>query len=284
MTHPTPARSTADAVIEAARAAVDEYCRKGDGVPVLKTYKDGGEEYWSPTARMMDATPIMKLRDAIIAHDRATADSAAPVTERPYDKIKAGLLDALAVTRLANQILDLLPPGVVTKDLHSRIIATLAPHVADSAAPSDGSNPAAACFDCGRSYDDPGFCDLIIPDRAWEQIAPVNGDGLLCPSCLCARLRTKGIECEGRFTSGPLAASTSDGGWLPVTDKQRDDGLYILSRGAEHDPFIGYYTDSPVIEVGWYSLAGAYVMQPEPTHYLPLSWLPEPPRSGGDDA
>lgn len=48
---------------------------------------------------------------------------------RPADKIIEGLREAVSATRLANEILDLLPPEVVTKDLHSRIIAALAPHV-----------------------------------------------------------------------------------------------------------------------------------------------------------
>lgn len=66
----------------------------------------------------------------------------------------------------------------------------------------------AACFDCGRLYgEEVGFSDLVIPDWAWKHIAPVDGEGLLCPSCLCGRLFRAGIECEGRFTSGPLVSS-----------------------------------------------------------------------------
>lgn len=67
----------------------------------------------------------------------------------------------------------------------------------------------AACFDCGRQYGgEHGFPDLIVPKWAWERVAPVEGEGLLCPSCLCGRLHHAGIECEGRFTSEPLAASS----------------------------------------------------------------------------
>ena len=64
----------------------------------------------------------------------------------------------------------------------------------------------AVCFDCGREYgEEHGFPDLVIPDWAWQQVAPVDGDGLLCPSCLCARLHHAGIQCPGVFRSGPLA-------------------------------------------------------------------------------
>ena len=61
------------------------------------------------------------------------------------------------------------------------------------------------CFDCGRRYgDEYGFPDLIVPDDVWAKIAPDEGNGLLCPSCMCRRLYLVGIRCKGRFTSGPL--------------------------------------------------------------------------------
>lgn len=62
------------------------------------------------------------------------------------------------------------------------------------------------CYDCHRPYSDGGFPDLVIPDEAWAQISPKpGGGGVLCPSCICKRLHDKGIKCEGKFTSGPLA-------------------------------------------------------------------------------
>jgi hypothetical protein len=69
---------------------------------------------------------------------------------------------------------------------------------------------APVCFDCGRPYgEEHGFPDLLIPNWAWAQIAPFEGNGLLCPSCICGRLHNKHVECEGRFTSGPLSARAS---------------------------------------------------------------------------
>ena len=63
----------------------------------------------------------------------------------------------------------------------------------------------ATCHDCGRPYADPGFPDLIIPFWAWRQISPTKDDGgLLCPSCICARLEKAGIKCEAAFLSGPI--------------------------------------------------------------------------------
>lgn len=72
------------------------------------------------------------------------------------------------------------------------------------------------------------------------------------------------------------------GGWRPIGEDQRDGELYILWREEGLDPFIGYW-DSQF--AGWFSLAGAYVMEPNPTHYLPLSALPAPPTTseGGGD-
>lgn len=69
------------------------------------------------------------------------------------------------------------------------------------------SSPKAKCHDCKRPHgDEHGFPDLLIPDWAWETIAPEEGgNGLLCPSCICERLHTTGIDgCPSQFTSGPL--------------------------------------------------------------------------------
>lgn len=63
------------------------------------------------------------------------------------------------------------------------------------------------CFDCGRQYgDEHGFPDLIIPLDIWERISPTkNEGGLLCPSCICARLHAAGISrVPGSFMSGPI--------------------------------------------------------------------------------
>lgn len=62
------------------------------------------------------------------------------------------------------------------------------------------------CFDCHRQYgDEYGFPDLVIPFRVWKEISPTKDDGgLLCPSCICARLYKANIKCEGAFMSGPI--------------------------------------------------------------------------------
>lgn len=61
------------------------------------------------------------------------------------------------------------------------------------------------CHDCNRPYSEPGFPDFIIPFWAWKQITPTEDDGgLLCPSCIVARLEIAGIKCEGAFMSGPI--------------------------------------------------------------------------------
>ncbi len=67
--------------------------------------------------------------------------------------------------------------------------------------------PMTKCFDCNRPYGSAGFPDLIIPNDAWRQISP-SGDegGLLCPSCMIARLSISGIACEGAFMSGPITS------------------------------------------------------------------------------
>jgi len=65
--------------------------------------------------------------------------------------------------------------------------------------------PMQHCHDCDRTYGEPGFPDLVIPNDAWRRISPtLDEGGLLCPSCICARLEKIGITCEGAFMSGPI--------------------------------------------------------------------------------
>lgn len=64
-----------------------------------------------------------------------------------------------------------------------------------------------SCYDCRRPYgDEHGFPDLIIPLEAWERISPTGDEGgLLCPSCICARLHRAGVRgVPAAFMSGPL--------------------------------------------------------------------------------
>lgn len=70
----------------------------------------------------------------------------------------------------------------------------------------------AACYDCARPYgDEHGFPDLVIPSAVWRRISPTGDDGgLLCPSCICARLHKAGISrVPGAFLSGPIQSVSS---------------------------------------------------------------------------
>lgn len=64
--------TTAQAVIEAARQLVKQFCEHG--VPALRKDDVLPEPYWSPSARMLDTGPVMKLSDLIAAHDRAQGE------------------------------------------------------------------------------------------------------------------------------------------------------------------------------------------------------------------
>ena len=62
------------------------------------------------------------------------------------------------------------------------------------------------CFDCGRKYgDEYGFPDMILPNEPWRVISPDGeGNGVLCPSCICKRLHDAGLEkVPVYFASGP---------------------------------------------------------------------------------
>lgn len=65
-----------------------------------------------------------------------------------------------------------------------------------------------ACRDCGLEYAEPAFADFVIPDAEWARISPSRDEGgILCANCMVKRAAELGIECEGRFTSGPFADS-----------------------------------------------------------------------------
>lgn len=75
---------------------------------------------------------------------------------------------------------------------------------------TEGSS-AAKCADCGLSYLDGGFQDLVIPNEAWRKISPTRDEGgLLCPTCLLRALDVAGIRCSGALMSGPVQSVSRD--------------------------------------------------------------------------
>ena len=83
--------------------------------------------------------------------------------------------------------------------------------MADFADSGEGS-AATACYHCGEGYGSPCFPDLIVPNYIWVQISPTGDEGgLLCPNCICAALKAKGIrECPAAFMSGPIRTVSPD--------------------------------------------------------------------------
>ena len=65
----------------------------------------------------------------------------------------------------------------------------------------------ARCYDCKRPYgNEHGFPDMVVENDVWRRISP-NGDetGLLCPSCICARVHKAGMKrVVAAFFSGPI--------------------------------------------------------------------------------
>ncbi len=64
----------------------------------------------------------------------------------------------------------------------------------------------AECADCKLPYGDPGFADLVVDHDVWKKISPSgDGNGLLCPTCICRAAARAGVEDQtARFRSGPF--------------------------------------------------------------------------------
>lgn len=50
------------------------------------------------------------------------------------------------------------------------------------------------CCDCGKSYNDPDWLDMTIPDQQWKIICPEYEymDVILCANCIGARMKKHG--------------------------------------------------------------------------------------------
>ena len=87
------------------------------------------------------------------------------------------------------------------------------------------------CQDCNRPYGSGGFPDLIIPFWAWKQISPSKSDGgLLCPSCICSRLESAGIRCEGAFMSGPIMSVSQ----VEMNNLRRIENIELAIEGRNN--------------------------------------------------
>jgi hypothetical protein len=89
------------------------------------------------------------------------------------------------------------------------------------------------CEDCNRPYgNEHGFPDLIIPYDSWRQISTAGDDsGLLCPSCICARLHKAGLRCEGAFMSGPVRSVDA----VTMNNLRRVENIELAIEGRSNN-------------------------------------------------
>lgn len=139
----------------------------------------------------------IEARDATIRMQKDEIDRLTKELEEAREALQAARKLVVNALRAACELPDFDPADhVVVKKIDAALSKK------DEARSSAG----AACFDCGRAYDDPGFQDLVLDDDVWACISPTgNEGGLLCPSCICKRLHVAGITTRGTFRSGPLA-------------------------------------------------------------------------------
>jgi len=84
------------------------------------------------------------------------------------------------------------------------------------------------CYDCGLSYDDPGWIEAIIPDRVWNDISPTgDGSGLLCIICIARRLVERGYKRVPVWLCGIEPLRPAGG------DPSNDESSFFLLRNWE---------------------------------------------------
>ena len=98
------------------------------------------------------------------------------------------------------------------------------------------------CYDCGLSYQDPGWIEAIIPDNVWDFISPTkNQGGLLCITCISRRLSRLGIGRIPVWLCGtePLRSKLGDPGddiaFLRNWEPKRLKRIKNLSRDLSYD-------------------------------------------------
>lgn len=88
------------------------------------------------------------------------------------------------------------------------------------------------CEDCNRPYgDEHGFPDMIIPDEQWKAISTTGTTaGLLCPSCILARLHAADQSNVGaHFASGPCQLT-------PTAEAERLSEVMVNMRADFESP------------------------------------------------
>ncbi len=84
--------------------------------------------------------------------------------------------------------------------------------------------PRGCCYDCRLPYED-FVCDMIIQDHLWELINPTfhRDAGLLCPNCICRRLR------HGLGLTGVICT-------VDLTDLATDEAKALIPECIYADP------------------------------------------------
>lgn len=105
-----------------------------------------------------------------------------------------------------------------------------------------GASSVGHCFDCGLPYTSEKWCDVIIPDEAWREIAnvppfatrkpfepSVDGGGLLCFNCIAGRLEHVGlVNVPVSIRSGPFVLYSARAANSSETPKSSESGEQLM--------------------------------------------------------
>lgn len=93
------------------------------------------------------------------------------------------------------------------------------------------------CADCGLPYGSERWADFVVPDDAWLKISPTGHEGgVLCVQCMLDRAVRAGVECVGKFTSGPFVDSAwrkpEARGVEGITEAMRSEMHAVVERAG----------------------------------------------------
>lgn len=98
---------------------------------------------------------------------------------------------------------------------------------------ADGSSHVLICRDCSAPYGQDGWCDVVIPNEIWNQIAPEGG--VICFRCMTKRIEACGLrDVPVLVASGPYRDANEDWRLIGIRHGEKLSAETIAALQAEN--------------------------------------------------